>query len=191
MIHQFASLLAAAALAGCANEPVAWSVPAGSVADAAYQASAFTPPPNVFAGPIHVAESPVMSMAGMSHGSMAGMSGMDHSKMDHGAMQKAADTKSGSVAATGTVRAIDPAKGTLKIAHEAIHAIGWPAMVMDFPVQNGVDLSKVKEGDRVAFTLKSTGKDEYVIDSVKPAGAAMDHAKMPGMDHSNMGGSKP
>ncbi|MDB5367123.1 MAG: hypothetical protein JWM77_3050 [Rhodospirillales bacterium] len=183
MIHQFASLLAAAALAGCANEPVAWSVPAGSVADAAYQASAFTPPPNVFAGPIHVAESPVMSMAGMS--------GMDHSKMDHGAMQKAADAKSGSVAATGTVRAIDPAKGTVKIAHEAIHAIGWPAMVMDFPVQKGVDLSKVKEGDRVAFTLKSTGKDEYVVDSVKPAGAAMDHSNMPGMDHSKMDGSKP
>jgi hypothetical protein len=77
MINPLASLLAIAALAGCANEPVAWSVPAGSVADPADETVAFVLPPNVFAGPIHVAASPVAS-----HASMPGMTGsaMDHSQ---------------------------------------------------------------------------------------------------------------
>jgi len=40
-------------------------------------------------------------------------------------------------------------------------------MTMTFTADNGVDLSGYKEGDAVSFTLKSVGKDDYAISSMK------------------------
>ncbi|OYV34858.1 MAG: hypothetical protein B7Z80_20060 [Rhodospirillales bacterium 20-64-7] len=71
--------------------------------------------------------------------------------------------------ATGTVNAVDPAAHKINLSHQPIPALGWPAMTMDFPVAPSVDLSRIKPGSRVDFSL---GKDKggmYEVQSVQPA----------------------
>ena len=68
---------------------------------------------------------------------------------------------------TGKVVSIDTSNHTIKLAHDPIKSLGWPKMTMSFPVDKGVDLSRVEAGDAVAFTLKPTGKDDFNITSLK------------------------
>ena len=70
--------------------------------------------------------------------------------------QVATDAKQAS--ATGTVQAVDPDAGTSTIAHGPVDALQWPAMTMTFMVP-GVDLSSIKQGDRVTFEFTSKGMD--------------------------------
>lgn len=74
---------------------------------------------------------------------------------------------SGDIAATGKVVSVDADKHTIKLKHDPIKALGWPTMTMLFTADSGVDLSGYKEGDAVSFTLKSKGKDDYTISSMK------------------------
>ena len=74
------------------------------------------------------------------------------------------------VSGTGTVEAVDPAKHTVNLKHDAIPAIGWPAMSMGFAVHSTVDLSTVKSGQAVEFTLVPAGGGNYTIASMKPKG---------------------
>jgi Cu/Ag efflux protein CusF len=74
--------------------------------------------------------------------------------------------------ATGTVDAVDAAQHRLKISHDPIPAIGWPAMTMEFDVASSVDLQAVKPGTRVTFTLEKGQDGMYQVQAVKPAGAA-------------------
>ncbi|MFZ0870526.1 MAG: copper-binding protein [Rhodanobacter sp.] len=57
----------------------------------------------------------------------------------------------------GIVKAIDTAKNTITLQHEAITSIGWPAMTMAFPVASPDFLKITKVGDRVKFTLHPAG----------------------------------
>ena len=57
----------------------------------------------------------------------------------------------------GVVKAIDTAKDTITLQHEAIAAIGWPAMTMPFKVASPELLTRVKVGDTVQFTLRHAG----------------------------------
>ena len=70
--------------------------------------------------------------------------------------------------ATGTVTAIDGAGRKITFNHGPIPEIKWPAMKMEFPVVPSVDLSKVKVGDKVRFTL-SGSKNSYTVQSINPA----------------------
>jgi Cu/Ag efflux protein CusF len=72
--------------------------------------------------------------------------------------------------ATGTVNSIDAAQRKLNITHEPIPAIGWPSMTMDFPVAPSVNLSAVKPGARVNFTIEKGKGGMYEIQAVSPAG---------------------
>lgn len=58
--------------------------------------------------------------------------------------------------ATGVVKTIDAAKGTITIAHDPIVAKEWPAMTMTFKLNKGV-LGKVKAGQRVKFCFEGEG----------------------------------
>lgn len=87
---------------------------------------------------------------------MKGMDGMEKSA-------KASDAK-----ATGTVAAINAADHKVTLDHGPIPAIKWPAMKMEFAVAPGVDLSKVKEGERVDFALSGSGST-YTVQSITPA----------------------
>lgn len=57
---------------------------------------------------------------------------------------------------TGVIKAIDAAKGTVTLQHEAITTLGWPAMTMTFKVASPAIVT-AKVGDRVNFELRATG----------------------------------
>lgn len=68
----------------------------------------------------------------------------------------------------GVIKAIDTAKGTITLQHEAIKAIGWPAMTMAFKAGSPQLLTAAKVGDRVRFGLKPNGMGGTVT-SIVPA----------------------
>jgi Cu(I)/Ag(I) efflux system protein CusF len=59
--------------------------------------------------------------------------------------------------ATGTVTAIDAAKGTITLDHGAMSGLGWPAMTMGFTAKPE-QLSGIKVGDKVDFEIDWNGK---------------------------------
>lgn len=59
---------------------------------------------------------------------------------------------------TGVIKAIDAESKKLTIAHEAIPAVGWPAMTMRFTYsQNDPAISALKVGDSVDFSFVQQG----------------------------------
>lgn len=58
------------------------------------------------------------------------------------------------VQGAGIVKSVDPDRGTITIAHQAIPALKWPAMTMPFKIDRQL-ASTVKPGQRVAFELVS------------------------------------
>ena len=68
----------------------------------------------------------------------------------------------------GVIKAIDAAKGTITLQHEAIKSIGWPGMTMAFKVASPDLLTAAKVGDRVRFGLKPKGMGGTVT-SITPA----------------------
>ena len=81
--------------------------------------------------------------------------------------QVAADTQA-DVHGKGMVNSVDAAGHKLNISHQAISALGWPAMKMDFKVAPSVDLSAVKPGTPIDFTLTKDKAGGYEIQSVQP-----------------------
>lgn len=73
--------------------------------------------------------------------------------------------------AAGTVNSVDAAQHKINLSHNPIPALGWPAMTMDFPVAPSVDLSRIKPGSRVDFSLEKDKGGMYQVQSVQPAGA--------------------
>ncbi|MBB1177683.1 copper-binding protein [Brevundimonas aurantiaca] len=56
----------------------------------------------------------------------------------------------------GVVTAVDAAAGAVTIDHEAIPAVGWPAMTMSFKASPAV-VQQAAVGDRVQFDLEVQG----------------------------------
>jgi len=63
--------------------------------------------------------------------------------------------------------ALNAAGKKVTFDHAPMPEIDWPAMKMEFPVAPSVDLSKVKTGDKVRFTLTGSGKN-YTVQSISP-----------------------
>lgn len=89
---------------------------------------------------------------GMDHANMPGMHDTVHNESEHQAM--------------GIVRAVDPAKGKVTLAHEAIPDLNWPAMTMGFTVKNSKLFDKLTVGSKVKVTLTKQGAD-YVVTAVQ------------------------
>lgn len=93
--------------------------------------------------------------------------------MDHHKLAKkledgdAAPSTGGLHEGVGTVNSVDASKHTVNITHDPIKSLNWPKMKMLFTVDNNVDLSGVKPGDAVSFTLKPAGKDDLIVTSLK------------------------
>jgi len=68
----------------------------------------------------------------------------------------------------GTVRSIDPQKGTVILDHGEIQGL-MPQMVMEFGVDPQDALQGLQPGDRVSFTLRSGGLTLAIVDP--PAGS--------------------
>ena len=69
--------------------------------------------------------------------------------------------------AVGIIKGIDLRQGTITLQHQAIPAIGWPAMTMPFHATPDV-LKQAKVGDKVQFTLHPDGMNSMVT-AIKPA----------------------
>jgi Cu(I)/Ag(I) efflux system periplasmic protein CusF len=80
-------------------------------------------------------------------------------------MEKA--SKQNTASGSGTVVALNAANKKVTLDHGPMPAIHWPAMKMEFPAAPSVDLSKVKVGDRVKFTLTGSG-NAYTVQSITP-----------------------
>jgi len=72
---------------------------------------------------------------------------------------------------TGTVNSVDPAQHKVNLSHNPIPEIGWPAMTMEFPVAPSIDLTAIKPGTRVNFTIEQQPGGMYEIRAITPAGA--------------------
>lgn len=91
-------------------------------------------------------------------------------QMPMGQGQSGASQAQGSTG-SGKVNKVDPSKHTINLSHAAMPAINWPAMTMDFAVLPGIDLSRIKPGQQVEFTLTpKPGSKDYQITQLKPAG---------------------
>ena len=93
---------------------------------------------------------------------------MDHHKLaeksgEADSQTPAADTPQG----TGKINSVDAEKHTVNVTHDPIKALGWPKMKMKFSVDKSVDLSKLKTGDAVSFTLKPSGDVDYTVVMLK------------------------
>ena len=69
---------------------------------------------------------------------------------------------------TGTVTAVNAQNRKITFDHGPIPEIKWPAMKMEFAVAPSVDLSKVKTGDKLRFTLSGSG-NSYTVQSISPS----------------------
>lgn len=69
----------------------------------------------------------------------------------------------------GTVNSVDATARKVNMSHGPVAALKWPGMTMDFPVAPGVDMSALKPGEKVGFTLSKGADGAYTIDSIKPA----------------------
>lgn len=94
----------------------------------------------------------------MEHGHMAGHG-------DTSAM--AQDQASVVTRAQGVINAVDTEAGSVNLTHGPIPALNWPAMTMDLPVTDQVDLSGVSAGDAVDFGIVLGGDDVYRITELK------------------------
>lgn len=80
---------------------------------------------------------------------------------------KAAGAQS-DIQGNGQLKAINPKNRTVNIQHEAIAALGWPAMTMDISVGAGVDLQALQPGQKVQFTLLKAADNAVQITKITP-----------------------
>jgi len=59
----------------------------------------------------------------------------------------------------------------ITIAHEAIPALGWPAMTMDFRLARPELAAQLRPGDTIGFRFRQAG-DDYVIEELRRSGGA-------------------
>lgn len=88
--------------------------------------------------------------------------GAEETATDMSAMENTAPAAAGAIESTGVVTAIDAAAGTISLDHQAIPAVSWPAMTMQFTAEDPTILQGIAVGDRVLFQLKSATETSVV-----------------------------
>lgn len=68
----------------------------------------------------------------------------------------------------GTINKIDATAAIINISHEAIPALKWPGMTMDFKVADKKLLENLKTGQKVSFGLVKKPAAGYVISHIEP-----------------------
>ena len=72
-----------------------------------------------------------------------------------------------SYAVKGEVVAIDRAAGKVKLKHEAVPELDWPAMTMFFAVANKSQLDTLSIGNQVKFEFVKTNDGAALITQIK------------------------
>ncbi|WP_211443824.1 copper-binding protein [Collimonas humicola] len=92
---------------------------------------------------------------------MKGMDAMPMANMNSGSAAKTATHQ-----ATGVVKAVDAAKGTVTLAHGPVKSLNWPAMTMTFTVKDKMFFDKLAADKKVTIDFIKQDAD-YVVTSVK------------------------
>ena len=69
----------------------------------------------------------------------------------------------------GRIEAIDLSHASLTIAHGPIDSLRWPAMTMDFQVNDAQLLQSLKPGQDIHFAMTENSAGEFVIVQIHPA----------------------
>jgi Cu(I)/Ag(I) efflux system membrane fusion protein len=64
------------------------------------------------------------------------------------------------------VRGVDAGRSKVKLQHEPIPELNWPAMTMDFDVDSSVPLGQLEEGQSIHFSMVERPDDGWVIDQM-------------------------
>ncbi|WP_211454298.1 copper-binding protein [Collimonas antrihumi] len=94
------------------------------------------------------------------------MKGMDMKNMPMDNMNSGSTAKVTTHQATGVVKAVDTAKGTVTLAHGPVKSLNWPAMTMTFSVKDKMLFDKLAIDKKVTIDFAKQGAD-YVVSSVK------------------------
>ena len=84
-----------------------------------------------------------------------------------GVIQLVHEGHAGAAEASGVVSAVDLSQRKITIKHGAIKSLGWPAMTMDFAVNEEIDLTAFNAGMRVNFTLVRAANGSWIVDTLK------------------------
>jgi len=89
-------------------------------------------------------------------------------KDPHAGHQMPADAKAETrtYKASGVVKKVDAAKGSVTLAHGPVAELKWPAMTMGFTVKDKALLGKLAVDKKIDFEFIEQGKS-YVITAVK------------------------
>lgn len=74
--------------------------------------------------------------------------------------------------ASGAIEAVDAAGGTVSITHEAIPALQWPGMTMDFGLASPEVAKGVKPGAPIRFEFEERGEGKFVVTRIEVAAAS-------------------
>ena len=80
--------------------------------------------------------------------------------------QASKESKAARHEAVGTVKSVDPAAGTVTLAHGPVKSLNWPAMTMGFAVKDKTLFDKLSVGKKVNVEIVQQGGN-YVITAVK------------------------
>jgi Cu(I)/Ag(I) efflux system protein CusF len=109
-----------------------------------------------------------LAASGAAAAQSADMKGMDMKGMDMKGMGQAQVTpKNGAVhKMSAVVKAIDPTKGVVTLAHGPVASLKWPAMTMGFTVKDRTLFDRLALGQKVDVEFTKQGSD-YVVTAVK------------------------
>ncbi|HWX00101.1 copper-binding protein [Collimonas sp.] len=93
------------------------------------------------------------------------MKDMDMKSMQMANMNSASSAKMAIHQATGVVKAVDTAKGTVTLAHGPVKSLNWPAMTMTFVVKDKAFFGKLVADKKVTIDFSKLGA-EYVVTAV-------------------------
>lgn len=84
-------------------------------------------------------------------------------------MPAAGEMQASAISATGVVKQVKPEAGKIKISHEPIAALGWPAMTMSFRVKDKSVLAGIAPDDKINFKLEKDATGLVISDIEKVA----------------------
>jgi Cu(I)/Ag(I) efflux system membrane fusion protein len=76
------------------------------------------------------------------------------------------------ITARAVVRGVDPGNHQVKLEHEAIAELKWPAMTMSFSVDPSVALDAIATGQNIHFSMVETPSGGWLIDQIHMMGNA-------------------
>jgi Cu(I)/Ag(I) efflux system protein CusF len=97
---------------------------------------------------------------------MGDMKDMPMKEMPMKDMQMGTSVQGQTHHASGTVKKVDAAKGSVTFAHGPVKSLNWPAMTMGFRVKDKTLLDKLAVGKQAEFEFVQEGSN-YVVTAVR------------------------